>query len=119
MTYGKCRGFPWGPSGEESACQCRRHRFNAWSGKTPHHTEQLSPCTATAEPALESPGVATAEHVCPELVLCSSVLCTLLVWEKPPKPEAHAMKSSPRLLQQEKACTWQRRPSTAKEKDAQ
>lgn len=96
MTYGECRGFPWGPSGEESACQCRRHRFDAWSGKTPHRTEQLSPCTATAEPAfespgvttaepvLESPGVTTAEHVCPELGLCSSVLCTLLVWEKPP-----------------------------------
>ena len=29
-------------SGKESACQCRRHRFNRWSGKIPHSTEQLS-----------------------------------------------------------------------------
>ena len=39
-------------SAEESACQCRRHRFDAWSGKTPHAAEQLSPCTTTTEPVL-------------------------------------------------------------------
>ena len=34
-----CLGIP---SGWESACQCRGHRFNPWSGKIPHATEQLS-----------------------------------------------------------------------------
>ena len=35
-----------------SACQCRGHGFNPWSGKIPHAEEQLSPCTTTTEPAL-------------------------------------------------------------------
>ena len=26
-------GLPWRLIGKESACQCRRHRFNPWSGK--------------------------------------------------------------------------------------
>ena len=37
-------GFHWWLSGKESTCQCRRHRFNPWSGKIPLATEQLSPC---------------------------------------------------------------------------
>ena len=28
-------GLPWWLSGKESACQCRRHRFGPWVGKTP------------------------------------------------------------------------------------
>ena len=36
----KCR-FPWWLRGKESACQCRRHRFNPWSRKMPHAAEQL------------------------------------------------------------------------------
>ena len=44
-------GLPWWLSGEESTCQCRRHRFDPWSGKIPHAMEQLSPCT-TIEPVL-------------------------------------------------------------------
>ena len=48
-------GLPWWLSGKESACQCRRHGFNPWSGKIPHDVGQLSPCTETAEPALRSP----------------------------------------------------------------
>ena len=30
-------------SGKESFLECRRHRFNPWSRKIPHATEQLSP----------------------------------------------------------------------------
>ena len=41
-------GLPW-RSGKEPSCQCRRHGFNPWSGKTPHATEQLSSCTTTTE----------------------------------------------------------------------
>ena len=32
--------------------------IDPWSGKIPHTTEQLSPCTTATEPALQSPGPA-------------------------------------------------------------
>ena len=38
------------PSGKESACQCRRHRFDSWSGKIPHAEGQLNLFTTTTEP---------------------------------------------------------------------
>ena len=34
--------------------QLRGYGFDPWSGKTPRATEQLSPCTTTTEPVLES-----------------------------------------------------------------
>ena len=34
-------GLPWWFSGKESACQCRRCRFNPWVRKTPWRTWQL------------------------------------------------------------------------------
>ena len=43
---------PWWPSGKESACQCRRHRFDPWSGEIPHAAEQLSPGATPPEPVL-------------------------------------------------------------------
>ena len=46
------QGLPWWLSGKESDCQCRRHRFNPWSGKIRHAVEQLSLCTTTSEPVL-------------------------------------------------------------------
>ena len=36
-------GLPWWHSGWESACQCRGHGFEPWSGKIPHAAEQLGP----------------------------------------------------------------------------
>ena len=45
------KGLPWWHSGWESACRCRGHGFEPWSGKIPHATEQLSPWAITAEPA--------------------------------------------------------------------
>ena len=42
-------GLPWYLSTKESACQCSRHRFDPWSRKIPHATEQLSPCATTTE----------------------------------------------------------------------
>ena len=45
--------FPWWLGGEESACQCRRHRLEPWSRSIPHATEQLSTCTTTVEPGLQ------------------------------------------------------------------
>ena len=36
-------GLPWWLSGKESACQCRRHRFNPWSRKIPRAGGQHMP----------------------------------------------------------------------------
>ena len=47
-----------------SACQCRRHRFNPWSGKIPHALEQLSLCTITTKPVLQSPGAMRTDPTC-------------------------------------------------------
>ena len=44
-------GLPWWRSGWESACQGRGHRFEPWSGKIPHATEQLGLWATTTEPA--------------------------------------------------------------------
>ena len=55
------RDFPEGVSGKESACQCRRHKFDPWSGGTPPAEEQLSLCVTTIKPVLWSRGTATAE----------------------------------------------------------
>ena len=43
-------GLPWWRSGWESACQCRGHGFEPWSGKIPHASEQLGPWATTTEP---------------------------------------------------------------------
>ena len=48
-------GLPWWCSGWESACQCRRHRFEPWSGKIPHAAEQPGPWATTTEPACLEP----------------------------------------------------------------
>ena len=58
-------GFPGGSVVKESTCQCRRHRFDPWSGKIPHVLELLNLGTTTAEPVLQSPGTATIEPTCP------------------------------------------------------
>ena len=44
-------GLPWWSSGEESACQCRGHRFDPWSGMIPHASDQLSPYATAAKSA--------------------------------------------------------------------
>ena len=43
-------GLPWWRSGGESACQCRGHGFEPWSGSIPHASEQLGPRATTTEP---------------------------------------------------------------------
>ena len=47
--------LPWWRSGWESACQCRRHGFEPWSGKIPHAMEQLGPWATATEPARLEP----------------------------------------------------------------
>ena len=48
-------GLPWWCSGWESACQCRGHGFEPWSGKIPHAAEQLGPWATIPEPARLEP----------------------------------------------------------------
>ena len=48
-------GLPWWCSGWESACQCRGHGFEPWSGRIPHAAEQLGPWATTTEPARLEP----------------------------------------------------------------
>ena len=64
-------GLPCGAVVKESACQCRGHRFEPWSGKIPHAAEQLSPCATTTEPALYSLRATTAEPARLEPTLCN------------------------------------------------
>ena len=48
-------GLPWWCSGWESACQCRGHGFEPWSGKIPHAAKQLGPWATTTEPVRLEP----------------------------------------------------------------
>ena len=48
-------GLPWWRSGWESACQCRGHGFEPWSGKIPHAMERLGPWATITEPARLEP----------------------------------------------------------------
>ena len=47
----KAGGLPWWRSGWESACQCRGHGFEPWSGRIPYAAEQLGPWATATEPA--------------------------------------------------------------------
>ena len=55
---------PHSSVGKESACQCRGHGFNPWSGKIPYAMGPLSLCTTTTEPVPEPPGTATTKPMC-------------------------------------------------------
>ena len=61
-------GIPWWRSGLKSAWQCKGHRFKPWSRRIPHAAEQLSPCTTTTEPALQSSRATTTEVRVPQLL---------------------------------------------------
>ena len=54
-------GLPWCLSGKRIHPQWKRHGFHPVSWKFPHATEQLSPCSTTTEPMLQSQGAATTE----------------------------------------------------------
>ena len=56
--------LPWQLSGKESACHCRRHRFNPRSGKIPHAAELLSSWATTIESVHYSPGTTAPELSC-------------------------------------------------------
>ena len=83
------QGLPWWCSGWESACQCRGHGFEPWSGRVPHAAERLGPWATIAKPARLEPVLRNKRGP----------------WT--------TMKSGPRLLQLEKALAQKRRPNTA------
>ena len=58
----KNRGLPRWLRGEESACQCRRHGFDPWSGRIPGATEPLSPCTRLPGSRAQQPPQEKQEH---------------------------------------------------------
>ena len=60
----KKTGLPWRLSGKEPACQYKRHGFDPWSEEILRAMEQLTPCTATTAPLLQSLGAATTEPTC-------------------------------------------------------
>ena len=49
-------GLPWGLSGKESACQCRRRGFNPWVRKIPWKMATHSSTLALEIPWTEEPG---------------------------------------------------------------
>ena len=81
----------------------KTHEFDPWLGKIPCASGQLLLCATVCAPQLPKPVHPRA---------CA------LQQEKPPQWEACSpqLKSSPRLLQLEKALEQQWRPSTAKNK---
>ena len=89
---------------KESACHCRRHRFNPWSRKISHITEQLSPmCHSFWAYALEPGSHNCWAHV-KQLLKPSCPRACALQQEKPLQWEAGApqLESSPCSLQLEK-----------------
>ena len=95
-------GLPWWRSGWESACQCRGHGFEPWSGKIPHAAEQLAPWVTITEPACHN-------YWSP----CASSLCSPTGDTTAMRGLCITMKSSPCLQQLEKALAQKRRANTA------
>ena len=78
--------LPWWSTGWESVFHCRGHRFDPWSKKNPHASEQLSPNSRAWKSRLLKPMYPRAHA---------------LQWKKPLQWEAHTpqLESSPCLLQ--------------------
>ena len=102
----KCTRFPWWLNGKESACQCRRHRFDPWSREDPT-------CCRATKPmyhnywvcALEVRNLNYWSHVPQTLKPKLLVACALqqekpLQWETPTlqleiNPRLHQLQKSP------------------------
>ena len=84
-------------SGKETACQCRRHGFNPWSGKIAQASEQQNPCATTIEPVPLSQELKWLKPFCTR--------AHALKKEKSPqwKPFAPQLKSSPHSPRLEKS----------------
>ena len=70
-------GLFWWYRGQESTCQCRRHRCNPWLGTSPHDLEQRGPRATTAQPLLPSWRATMAEATDLDCWnLCARSLCS-------------------------------------------
>ena len=87
-SYSTPLGLPQSCSGWESSWQCRRHGSDPCSGKSPHATQQLSPCVTATGPTRPR------AHV-------------------PQQAAPTRRREQPHSPQLEKAHTQQRRPSSA------
>ena len=86
-------GLPWWLSGEESACQWRRHGFDPQSGKIPHAKEQLSLC-------------AKKENVCVCVCVC---VCVERERERlKPTLQTHGLHFCPRYRNPSGTVCWAR-----------
>ena len=99
-------GLPWWFSGKESACQCKRYRFNPWSRKIPYAVEQLKAVRCNSWACVLESGsrnywihaLQLMKPKCPRTHVPQHV--------KPPQWEALALQleSRPCLLQLEETC---------------
>ena len=88
-------GLPLWLSGKESTCQCRRHRFDPWSGKIPRATEQLSLCRLYCACALELESRNYWAHVPLLKPMCPRAHASQQVRPLQGKPRALQLGSSP------------------------
>lgn len=100
-------GLPWWLGGEESACPCRRHGSDFWSGKIPQAVAQWSLCR-TNEHALwttRDPKLLKPVHLRAHAPQRKKLL----------QREARALQpeSSPALGNHRQACTQRQRHSTS------
>ena len=103
-------GLSWWLSGKESTCSCSRQGFDPWSGKIPHASEPLSPCSTTTEAVLRAQEL--------QLLQSSGPRAHAPKQEKPPQRESPApeLESSPHSPQPEKACAANQEPAQPKTK---
>ena len=100
-------GRPSWLSGKESACQCKRLRFDPWSKKILHAAKQVSLCattctirqrfTTTIEPRLYSLRITATELHTPE-TLCSTTREATAM--KPVQPRSPQLGESPDMKTQ-------------------
>ena len=81
------QGFLGSPVVEKSVSQCKGHRFNPWSRRTPWAMGQIGLCATTTEPVLRGLQAITTEPTCSS-VQFSSVPQSCL--PKPACPRAHS-----------------------------
>ena len=70
-------GIPWWSSGEESAIQCKGHRFDPWSRKIPHEQDNYEPTCAG--------------QLCPSAT--TTVSCTTTTEARAPQQEKNTLRS--------------------------
>ena len=88
-----------------SCCHCRGHRFDSWSRKISHASEQLSQCSTSTEPTCSNYWSPSTQSLC----FATGEATTM-------RSPHTAVKGRPHPSQPEKACVQQQRPSTAKDK---